>query len=566
MSISHTDVFKGFEVTLSKYQMKLKMYLYTWAMIFLLQCLVSFLISLVTFSGAWKLLIEYIMPSLTSFSLPNFQTLFELIGKLIKASMHIFIFTLPLWLLYPLLMKRFAKKAKEITEESYVAGSKIGNEKEVIDILKKEPSRLSIGNIPLPIREEAKHIFIIGKSGSGKTVLLSNIIEHLRQHNLKTVIYDSKGLYISRFYDPGKDLIFNPLDARGVDWNLFSEIETPMDITSIAASLIPVSADWNDPYWPNAARDLFSGILHHLYEKDEKNNSAIWQTVTTEIPALAELMKSSRGGRIAYSHIQDCSKQASSVVSVMSLHCACFQFMLQGRSDFSIKKWLTADNGGFIFVSNYSEIEDTLKPVISLFIDQFARRTLSMPDDFNRRIFLVLDEFGTLQKLSSIQNFLTQGRSKGGSCVFAVQDVGQIEKIYSKEIRQAIVNAASTNVICGVADPDTAEYLARKIGKTRVIKAEESFGMGPEDMRDGININRRETEKDLFMPSDLMNLPDLTALIKISHHPLVMSKYDYKEYPFSQQSMFLLREGLSMGDIYNSYRQNLEAVQTLFAR
>jgi type IV secretory pathway TraG/TraD family ATPase VirD4 len=47
-------------------------------------------------------------------------------------------------------------------------------------------------------------------------------------------------------------------------------------------------------------------------------------------------------------------------------------------------------------------VQDTLKPILSLFIDLIGRRLLSMKDDYHRRIFFFLDELGTLQKLSSI--------------------------------------------------------------------------------------------------------------------------------------------------------------------
>jgi type IV secretory pathway TraG/TraD family ATPase VirD4 len=77
----------------------------------------------------------------------------------------------------------------------------------------------------------------------------------------RVVIYDYKSDYLSKFYRPKKDIIFNPLDARGLEWNLFNEIKTRMDIDAIAASLIPPPISTSDPFWNDAARGVFAGIL-----------------------------------------------------------------------------------------------------------------------------------------------------------------------------------------------------------------------------------------------------------------------------------------------------------------
>lgn len=86
------------------------------------------------------------------------------------------------------------------------------------------------------------------------------------------------------------------------------------------------------------------------------------------------------------------------------------------EAGFSIRGWLQNDKPGFIFVTNQSDVKDTLKPILSLFIDFLGKKLLSLPDDLQRRVFFLLDEFGTLQRLSSIKELLITSRSKGGSC------------------------------------------------------------------------------------------------------------------------------------------------------
>jgi type IV secretory pathway TraG/TraD family ATPase VirD4 len=216
-------------------------------------------------------------------------------------------------------------------------------------------------------------------------------------------------------------------------------------------------------------------------------------------------------------------------------------------SDFSITRWIHEGQGN-IYISSNSMIEHTLRPILSLFVDLLERSLLAMPDDYNRRLFFLLDEFGTLQRLTTIKNLLTLSRSKGGSVWIGIQDIGQIEKIYSRELRQAIINACGTNAIFSVADPDTAEFLARKIGKTKISYVDELLSMGVEDNRDGISLTRRERAEDLIMPADIMNMPDLTLLLKLPGYHLTKTKISYRGYKIRNE-MFTLREGLSIEEI-----------------
>lgn len=84
------------------------------------------------------------------------------------------------------------------------------------------------------------------------------------------LIYDFKGDYVSRFYEPKRDILFNPLDCRSAGWNLFSDIKTKLDINVMASSLIP-PVYTGDTFWNDAARGVFSGILHYLWQHDRSN-------------------------------------------------------------------------------------------------------------------------------------------------------------------------------------------------------------------------------------------------------------------------------------------------------
>jgi len=170
---------------------------------------------------------------------------------------------------------------------------------------------------------------------------------------------------------------------------------------------------------------------------------------------------------------------------------------------------------GWLFVTNDAETSETLRPMIALFVDLIGRRLLALPDHYERRLFFILDKFGTLQSLSTIVRLLTLSRSKGGSVWLGIQDLGQIDKIYGEPLRQAIVNACGTAAIFSVSDPKTAKFLSTKIGETEFLETEETYSMGVDDHRDGLSLMQRRKVEPLILPSEIMQLKGLELFLQI---------------------------------------------------
>ena len=164
---------------------------------------------------------------------------------------------------YPLLLSYFKKRAKEQASGKYVRGALLIIPQELASMMKSNGADpdLPVGPVKLPRDAEVKHLLFIGAPGTGKTNQASQMIERLVERGEKMVVYDFKGDYLAKFYDPRRDIIFNPLDSRCQGWNLFNELTRFMDIDAVAHSLVAQSY-MQDPFWNDAARDVFSGILH----------------------------------------------------------------------------------------------------------------------------------------------------------------------------------------------------------------------------------------------------------------------------------------------------------------
>ena len=467
--------------------------------------------------------------------------------------LHCCLYTLPTIILYPLVIFYFKRRTRKL-KYRYIRGAKFMSIKEYNRHIKKRKKYLKqkfpFGEVYMERSNETRHSIIIGRPGTGKTVCISQILHTAKQSSEKAVIYDFKGDYISKFYNPKTDLIFNPLDARSLGWNLFNEIKTPMDIEAIASSLIPPSITTNDPFFINGARDLLTGIIHYLHEQNQRTNQDIWNLITTSITHIEQCLRDVKGAERGHSYIQDASsKQALGVHSTLMQYASCFEYMADTDGDFSIATWLNSNQKGMIFVSNYSEIEDTLRPILSLFIDLLGRKLLSMPESNTRRIYFMLDEFGTLQRLTTIIKLLTLSRSKGGCVFLGIQDIGQIDKLYSKEHRQSILNACGNTVIFSVADYESATICSQRIGETEYYETESSLSVGIQDFRDGTNYTQRKRKELLFLPADIQKLPELSAIVRFANNHSLISKFQFKHFP-DLADPFEVREGLLLNNFY----------------
>ena len=376
-------------------------------------------------------------------------------------------------------------------------------------------------DLRIPVRYEPQHFFAIGRPGCGKSQLFYRAIDNVKYRSKKAMVYDFKGDMVQKFYDAGKDILFNPFDTRCAGWNIFNEIESQLDVRSIANSLIPVTG--NDPYWSNAARDVFAGILLACYVNDCKTNADVYDAANLPCSELYRLLGSVPGCETGARHVAQ-EKAGQSILSVMSTATQCFTYLREIDGDFSIKKWVQDESDTrTVFLTNYSEISESIKPALSLLVDLAGKRGLSLNDDRDRRLFVFLDEFGTLQNLPTIVTMLTNGRSKGLSIWLAIQDIGQIEKIYGREISQTIVNSCASSFTFAVSDPTTAEFLSKKIGDREVIQthvsrsANQNFGQSS-SQGSSTNISSQSLTERVFLPSQIMGMADLQVIVKLPEY------------------------------------------------
>ena len=371
-----------------------------------------------------------------------------------------------------------------------------------------------IAGVPYPERAETQHTIVSGTTGSGKTVLISDIVQQIRKRGERCVIYDKMGSYTRSFFDPERDVLLNPLDARAPRWSPFFEARGPSDFDTMAAALIPQQKDTVDPFWVTAARQLFSNGAGVLWQKGERKNRVLVEhLLKTDLSDLAGAME----GTVAQSIVDPKNpKTALSVRAMLTANIGAMEVLSDSGRPFSIREWISRDeDDSFLFLTSRGDQHASLRGLISTWLEIAVNAMLSLDQDAGRRIWVILDELPTLHQVPSLQPGLAESRQFGGCFVLGVQVAAALRDLYGKNGAETLSGLCGTRVVFAAPDRDTAQWSADSLGRSEIEEISEGVSYGADPYRDGVTLMPKREVQSLALPSEIMRLPNLTGYLKL---------------------------------------------------
>ncbi len=341
-------------------------------------------------------------------------------------------------------------------------------------------------SIKIPLDEDllSKHILFIGGIGTGKTNAISQLVSQLRASFTQDdvmIIFDTKGDFYKSFYRVGDIVISNDEKATGENgsdyWNIFNEIEQneqmEENIVEIAKTLfLEKTSNTSQPFFPNAARDLFSGILTHFF----RNKS----TIQTDNKTLRDFMdKTPPGGirdilmqhgdlRSMINYISDDrSPQTQGVLSeLMQLTREIFLGNFKKSGDLSIRNLIRKKGGKIIFIEYDLGIGNLLTPIYRLMFDMAIKEALSR-NKSEGNVWFVADEFRLIPNLQHVDDAVNFGRSLGVKFVIGIQNVEQVYNAYGTNLAKSILSGFLTTVAFRVNDFESRKFIKELFGSNR---------------------------------------------------------------------------------------------------
>jgi type IV secretory pathway TraG/TraD family ATPase VirD4 len=343
-------------------------------------------------------------------------------------------------------------------------------------------------SIPLDDNLLSKHILFLGGIGSGKTNAIFQIISQLRKTmtpNDVMLVFDTKGDYYNEFYRDGDIVISNDEKATGSSgpdyWNIFREVGVD---DSIEENIIEITRTLfyekvnksNQPFFPNAAKDLLSAILLHFCRTnntESANNAGLRsfldRSPSAEIRAMLQLHED-LGAMVSYI-ADDRSPQTQGVISeLQQVVREIFVGNFKQVGNISIREAIRGKGGRVIFVEYDLGIGNMLTPIYRLLLDLAIKEALCRKKS-EGNVWFIIDEFRLVPNLQHVDDGVNFGRSLGAKFIIGLQNIEQVFNAYGEPLALSILSGFMTTVAFRVNDATTRNFIQQYFGKNRKREA-----------------------------------------------------------------------------------------------
>jgi len=356
----------------------------------------------------------------------------------------------------------------------------------------------------IPARAESQHIQIIGDSGAGKTTIVFQVLRQIQGRGDAAIVYDPACEFVQRFYDPKRgDIILNPLDVRCPYWGPSEELRRKSEAKAIAESLFQPTQDRKGEFFIETPQKIFAHLLTY---GPSPQDLVRWMSNDEEIDRRV------MGTEMAYMIAKGAQEQRNGVLASLGLVADSLRMVptrAEAKSVWTATQW-AEERKGWIFITSQPEQRAALRPLHSLWIDLLVMRLLNQPRPEQKRVWFVLDELASLQRLPQLHTVITQGRKSQNPLVLGFQGKAQLEYIYG-HLAEVMLSQPATNIWLKTKEPKAGQWVSEFIGKVEIERMRETHFDGS---RSGRNFTLDRQEEPLVMESEISGLEDLHAFLK----------------------------------------------------
>lgn len=381
----------------------------------------------------------------------------------------------------------------------------------------------------MPDAFEPEHILICGAPGTGKTNLIVKMLAGIRAKGRRAIVYDTAGTFVEKFYRPDVDVLLNPLDMRSDRWSPWVDVPRDYHYDQIAESTIPDKG--GDPFWAKSARGTLVAVMRKLARQERTLISVLLDTLLRS--KLKQLAKFAQGTDAAAFISVEGERTSAGIQAELASVMRSFAYLDDTEDGLSIRDWVANEkDDSWLFVTVKADQLPSLRPLITVWLDVAISAIMSLSADRNRRLYCVIDELPSLQKLPSLSDFLARARKYGGCGILGFQSYPQLEATYGIQDAAAITGYCSTWVALRANDTPTAKHVSENLGQVEQIEANEGMSYGVNDMRDGVNLSRMQVTRPLVLHTEVTNLPNLTGYLRFERNlPVVRFEDRYNDVP-----------------------------------
>ena len=372
------------------------------------------------------------------------------------------------------------------------------------------------GRKPVYCSDNAKHIFICGTTGSGKTVALSNYIENCMKKDFPMLIVDGKG-------DTGKGSILDVLTQLNKQYNKkiyridltkpsLSDTYNPFFNTSptIAKDMMINMTDWSEEHYKvNAERYLQRLIMMMNKAKISLSFQSIIKFMELDNFALlsSQLVKSKTISK--EKHIENLEiAHTSGKISESSI--ARFSTIAESElghlfTDNGIDiATALQENAIILFILN-PLIYPELSPAFGRLVLIDSKKAISQRFKNCNRTFFIFDEINVYASKTLI-DLVNKSRSANVTCVLATQSLSDLASAEDENFTQQIIENCNNYLILRQNSAVNSENWANILGTRPTMDVTYQLQQkGFDTIQTGLG-SARNVREFLYHPDDIKKL------------------------------------------------------------
>jgi hypothetical protein len=402
-------------------------------------------------------------------------------------------------------------------------------------VAKRNGEPIRIADVAIPAELEPQHFLVTGKTGSGKSNFIRQMLRQIETRGSTAVVLDPDAEYVSEFYRPERgDVILNPLDERCPTWSPWGELRPEsfrMDAEALAQSLIP---DAPNSFAQSGADRFFrrSGrtTLVSIFETARPQTA---NTISELLTLPRDRLKQALAGTAAEPLIDPgAHDQGAGIVAMVTNATNPFLYLPPSRPErpwWSAVEW-AKQRRGWLFLTSTEDSRAAALPLQNAWLDCLVRQLLTAELNGPReQVWIVIDELGALDYQGQLENLVVRGRKRGLCVVVGFQAVSQLHSIYGRDRTVTLLSAPATKLILRSDEAETAEWASRTLGQREVIRLQMTTLTGPSLYRDGFNLQPHQALERVVLPAEIQKLPALEGYLCIAGYDRARVRMQWAE-------------------------------------
>jgi len=329
------------------------------------------------------------------------------------------------------------------------------------------------------VSNSAKHVFVCGTTGSGKTVAVSNFVASSFSHGYPALIIDGKGdtgkgsilditrklagnrkVYVIDLNNPEESDKYNPFHGSNAD---------------VIKDMLINMTNWSEEHYKYNT-EVYIQTLCNLLEKSDIKIS--FESLTAYLPYDDFVILSKRvaesGAITKEEHFKNMAIAKSSA-GIAESASARFNVIKQSKlgqifhEDGIDIHTAIQENAVILFVLSplmYPE----LSPLIGKLVIIDAKKAVNlMYQQKKERVFYIMDEISVYAS-DGMLDLVNKSRSANVTCILATQSLSDLEACAGEAFKDQVIENCNNYVLLRQNSPKNAENWARVFGTRQTVK------------------------------------------------------------------------------------------------